>query len=163
MAQRDFAVTPKGILNGLKRIAPNVEVEILWEEDPNFVWDGDGPDPVDDGYVAYDVSVKVTAVTTDEEGFEGANYLGGVYELPGVEDPDIHGYFTGMLQEALQELYTNMTGREAPKASRKSWDPREESDRREVAEEVADAIKFVTRSMHEIYERDQRRRRRGGR
>jgi hypothetical protein len=163
---RDFAVTPKGILSGLERIAPNVNVEVLWEEDPNFVWDGDGPDPADDGYVAYDVAVKAIALTEGEEAFEGASYLGGVYELPGVEDPDIHGYFTGMLQEALYELYTNMTGSAPPKASRKSWDPREEGDRGAIAEEVDEAVKFVARSSAAIYERDRRRQerreRRGG-
>ncbi len=154
---RDFAVTPKGILNGLRRVAPYLSVDVTWEPDYGEVWDGDGPDPREEGMVAHTVRVAVEIEDDEGEKFEGDDYLGGVWGVPGEEDPDVHGYFPGMLQQALQELYKNLTGKTAPKTSRKFWDPRGEGPGSEEADQVAEAIKFATRSMHEIYERQRRR------
>ena len=161
MATREYAMTPKGILSALRRIAPDVLIETRWEVDPYFIWDGDGPDPVEQGYEPYDVDVSAIVVTEENETILGHDTLGGGYERPGVGDPNIHGYFPQMLHTALDELHLELTGKKVS-GSRKEWDPREtdvEVERRELATEVRAAVIFVQRSMGEIYNREQRRRR----
>lgn len=95
--------SPKGILAHLRGIAPDIAISIAWEEDPNYVWDGDGPDPQEEGYVPHDVFVYARAIIQGAL-VEGENNLGGVYARPGEKDPDISGYFPQMVQEALDEL-----------------------------------------------------------
>ncbi len=161
MAVRDFATTPKGILSALRRIAPDVSIEIHWEVDPYFIWDGDGPDPARRGYEPHNVDISAIVVTEEDETVLGHDTLGGVYESRGVEDPSIHGYFPQMLHVALEELHLELTGKKVT-GSRKEWDPREadvETERGELATEVRAAVMFVQRSMDEIYNREQRRQR----
>ncbi len=160
MAVRDFATTPKGILSALRRIAPNVSIEINWSEDADFIWDGDGPDPAEEGYFPHTVEVVVTVEVDDGEVFSGADFLGGTYARPGVEDPNVSGYFPQMLEMALKELYLALV-EEKVFSSRKRWDPREagvDPERRELAAKVRAAVRFVKRSMEEIYNREQQRR-----
>ncbi len=160
MAVRDFATTPKGILSGICRTAPNVSIEINWREDADFIWDGDGPDPAEEGYFPHTVEVVATVETEDGTTFSGIDFLGGTYARPGVEDPNISGYFPQMLEMALKELYLGLVEKEVS-TSRKGWDPRKSdvgAERRELAVEVKDAVRFVSRSMEEIYDREQRRR-----
>ncbi len=160
MAVRDFAITPKGILSALRRIAPNVSIETNWSEDADFIWDGEGPDPAEAGYFPHTVEVVVTVETDDGEPFSGADFLGGTYARPGVEDPNVSGYFPQMLEMALKELYLALVEKKVF-SSRKRWDPREadvDPERSELATEVRAAVRFVKRSMEEIYNREQRRR-----
>ncbi len=160
MAVRDFATTPKGILSGVRRIAPNVSIKIRWQVDRYYIWDGDGPDPVEQGYVPHNVYVSAVVVTTEGKTVFGRGVLRGVYESEGMEDPNIHGYFPQMLFTALEELHVRLVGKKIT-GGRKEWDPREaregSRDRIELATEVRAATMFVQRSMEEIYNREQRR------
>jgi hypothetical protein len=97
------------ILKELKGIAPSIAFGVDYEVDPNFVWDGDGPDPREEGFEAYDIDVSATAVE-DGKMVVGHGYLGGSYERPGEFDPDIGGYLPQMLQEAVQDLATQVSG-----------------------------------------------------
>ncbi len=159
MAVRDFATTPKGILSGVRRIAPDVAINTHWEIDPYFIWDGDGPDPADRGYEPHNVQVSATVITEEGETVQGTDTLGGTYERDGVEDPNIHGYFPQMLQTALEELHVELAGKPVTRG-RKEWDPREadvDTERKGLAEEIRAAVMFVKRSMEAIYAREQRR------
>lgn len=157
--QRLFATTPEGIISGLAKIAPHVAIDVSWKEDPYFRWDGEGPDPAEEGYVAYDVDVTAKAIIDGRE-VTGQDSLGGVYEKPGNQDQDIHGYFTGMVDRALSELYKEISGFEL-KESRKRWQVETPPEGTEtVLAEIRNAIKFTNVSMKEINERERRRRRR---
>jgi len=93
------------IKKSLNRVAPNIAFALEYTEDPNFVWDGDGPDPSEEGFVAY--NIKACAMTVGKGEFmEGCNYLGGCYEKPGHFDPDIGGYLPQVLEAAVSELAT---------------------------------------------------------
>ena len=162
MAERErlFATTPEGIIEGLAKIAPHVAIDVSWELDSYHSWDGDGPDPRNQGYSPYDVTVTAKTIIDGRER-DGKAHLGGVYEKPGEQDQDIHGYFTQMVDEALVELHKELSGH-APKTSRKAWDPRTVSPGglEGLLLELRNAIKFTNVSMKEIYDQEQRRRRR---
>lgn len=95
--------TPNAIFKKLGKLAPDIEVSVDWTEDSGFVWDGEGPDPREEGYVVYDVEVSARA-TVDGDERTTREFLGGVYDLPGAEDPDIHGYLPQMLHQVLNDL-----------------------------------------------------------
>ena len=42
----------------LKEIAPNIAFTVGWEEDKHHVWDYEGPDPREEGFIPYDVDVS---------------------------------------------------------------------------------------------------------
>jgi len=100
---------PRDIWVNLKIIAPNIAFGMSREEDPDFVWDGDGPDPREEGATAYDVYIRAEAVV-DGEHIEGHASLGGHLLMPGESDDDISGYLPQMLEEAAEELETQATG-----------------------------------------------------
>lgn len=91
------------IFRELKRISPDIAFAINWEEDASYKWDGDGPDPRDEGYRFYDVKVSAKTIIHGEE-YEGKEYLGGVDGKPDEQDLDVHGYLPQMLQGAVKEL-----------------------------------------------------------
>jgi hypothetical protein len=97
------------ILETLKTVAPNIHFSVEYTLDPNYVWDGDGPDPADEGYAPFDVDVVARAIEGGKL-LEGTASLGGVYEtlgkynLPENPDKDIFGYLIQMLEEAVEEL-----------------------------------------------------------
>lgn len=153
--QRLFATTPEGIISGLAKIAPHVAIDVNWEEDPHFVWDGDGPDPAEEGYIAYDVDVTAKTILDGREIY-GRDSLGGVYEKPGHRDQEIHGYFYQMVDGALSGLYREISGKE-PVVSRKRWEVEPPSGESElILAQLRNAIKFTNLSMKEIYERERR-------
>jgi hypothetical protein len=131
-------ISPNSMLTGLKRVAPSIAITVEREEDPYFVWDGDGPDPAKDGFIAYNVDVFARAIV-DGDTVEGRSSLGGVYEKPGQEDADIHGYFAQMAEEALGELVAEVSG--------------------SVKKQAQDAKKFLKDVMSWNYEDSHRRRR----
>ena len=100
------------ILKKLSTIAPDVDIKTIWTEDPHYTWDGDGPDPADEGYIPCDVRVRA-AVIVDGLLVEGDNLLGGCYEKPGRADPDVHGYFAQMVDEALRNVPVSSRGKHA--------------------------------------------------
>lgn len=95
------------LIKKLAKVAPSISFSVTWERDPYFRWDGDGPDPADEDYEAYDVDVYARAVMGGEA-LEGVAHLGGSYSKPGHHDPDVHGYLNQLLDEALDELGKNM-------------------------------------------------------
>lgn len=154
--QRLFATTPEGIKKGLREIAPHVLIEVSWSVLLHHSWDGDGPDPREEGYSPYNVTVSARAIVGGEEE-EGHAYLGVSYSKPNEHDPNIHGYFPQMVDEALSDLYRTISG-VAPTSSRKAWDPRVRVTGDEsLLLELRNAIKFTNVSMKEIYELEQRR------
>lgn len=94
---------PEPLAAALKRLAPSVIFSVSAEIDPCYRWDGDGPDPVENGFDAYDITVK--ALTIDCGTIrEGEAYLGGSYFEPDEPTGEIHGYLLQMLEEAAEEL-----------------------------------------------------------
>jgi hypothetical protein len=91
------------IYAGLKEFAPNVVCCSHAELDDGFVWDGDGPDPTEEGYYPHTVYVTVKAIANGEI-VEGVAALGGSYYQHDEPLDDIHGYLPQMLQEAVAEL-----------------------------------------------------------
>lgn len=91
------------LIEKLGQVAPSIAFSVRWEEDPNFRWDGDGLDPAEEGFIAYDVDVAARAIVNGKLE-EGEAHLGGSYSKPGEHDPDIHGYLNDLLQEALDRL-----------------------------------------------------------
>lgn len=97
------AVSPELIEYQLRDIAPNVAFSAKKSEDRSYKWDGDGPDPVLEGFRAYDVTVKAKIIWGGRE-LEGESHLGGHYSQPREKLGDIGGYFPQMLLEALENL-----------------------------------------------------------
>jgi hypothetical protein len=95
---------PDDLKTALVAVAPNIAFDVIWEVDPNFTWDGDGPDPVEDqGIFPHDVEVRAMAIL-DGELKVGSDYLGGCYGEWDSADAEIGGYLNQMLEEALDEL-----------------------------------------------------------
>jgi len=138
---------PEDVLAELKKIIPGVAISTAWDEDPNFRWDGDGPDPAEEGFVAYDVTVTARAIVAGEI-VEGNDYLGGSYSKPGEHDPDVHGYFLQMLDQALWELSS---------ATREDPIPRIEDARKYVKAAMAHSSEKQRREIRQM-EREARRR-----
>lgn len=96
--------TAAGIIVEMKKRFPKVALVTTWEADPSFVWDGDGPDPQEEGMTAHDVTVTARAIVNGEI-VEGSAHLGGTYDDPdGSKCPEVHGYFPQMVCEAFEEL-----------------------------------------------------------
>ena len=101
---------PSEIADRLAILAPCIAFSVSREIDPHYRWDGDGEDPCDAGFDAYDVTVTATAIL-DGRIAEGDNRLGGSYFLPDEPTGDIHGYLLQMLQEATQDLCDTLARR----------------------------------------------------
>jgi hypothetical protein len=82
---------------------PDVAITIERELDPYFSWDGDGPDPRDEGYSPYTVTVMAIAIRNGEL-LTGDDSLGGCYYRPNEPIDDVHGYLPQMVEEAVDEL-----------------------------------------------------------
>ena len=95
---------------------PDVAVILKRERDDYYQWDGDGPDPCEDGFDPYDVMVKVVTIRNGRL-FEGKDTLGGCYFKPDEPFDEIHGYLPQMLEAALEELdqqLIELTGEPSP-------------------------------------------------
>lgn len=87
----------------LKEIAPSVAIVISREPDPSCRWDGDGPDPEESGYSAYDVDVDARIIMKGELVARTAS-LGSCYYQPDEPIGDVYGYLPQMLEEVLTAL-----------------------------------------------------------
>lgn len=87
----------------LARIAPNCRFSASRTLDPCCSWDGDGADPREQGFSAYDVTVTAETIINGEI-VEGSASLGPSWYQPGEPLDDIHGYLPQMLEEAATEL-----------------------------------------------------------
>jgi hypothetical protein len=128
------------ILGKLKEFAPSVAFQVGRTADRDFRWDGDGPDPRDEGYVPYDVEVSATAIVEGEVFRESAN-LGGSYMKPEEFDLDVHGYLPQMLLEAAVKLFKQQV---------EGWSP-------QIERELEAAVHYLKKVMRERYDREQRR------
>lgn len=94
----------------LREIAPSIVITVTWTPDPHCSWDGDGPDPREEGLNPYDVDVVATVIRNGEF-VEGKASLGSTWKKHDEmteDDEDVHGYLPQMLQEAIKELdYTS--------------------------------------------------------
>jgi hypothetical protein len=134
--------SPEQVWQTLRRLAPSVVFSIHREIDRDFAWDGDGPDPEEEGYKPYNIEVK-TAIIAEGRLIEHSEYLGGSYDKPGDFDPDVHGYLPQMLLEALNGLPKNV-----PKY---------------LDAEIEKASTFLKQVIKARYDMEQRARDRGGR
>ena len=90
-------------IEALRLTRPDVAITVSRESDGFFVWDGDGPDPTEDGYDAYDVDVVACTIRNGAL-VEGRASLGGCYFLPDEPLADVHGYLPQMVDEAVAEM-----------------------------------------------------------
>lgn len=95
------------LLKGLAKVAPTVGITVNRTVDRHYEWDGDGPDPIEEGYLPYDIVVVATMIV-DGKTLHGQDSLGGNYEKPGRHDPEVSGYFHQMLVAALEDLRLNL-------------------------------------------------------
>lgn len=96
--------TGREMIERLKRERPGVSISVLWEVDDYYTWDGDGPDPIEDGLFPHTVQVTAAAII-DGVMITREAYLGGCYsEWGGPRCPEVHGYLPQMIEEALEEL-----------------------------------------------------------
>lgn len=94
---------PEPFASRLRELAPSVSFTVSREIDLHDRWDGDGPDPRDDGFDAYDVDVTASAIVGGEL-IEGSASLGSSYFRPDEPTGELHGYLPQMLDEAAEEL-----------------------------------------------------------
>lgn len=91
----------------LADLMPSVALSVHREHDPDAVWDGEGPDPVEIGYNPYVVVVRAITVMKGEI-VEGSAHLCSSYYKPDEDIGMVHGYLPQMIGEALQELWNNV-------------------------------------------------------
>lgn len=87
----------------LRDVAPDLAVTVHFEEDYGFQWDGDGPDPVEEGFTCYDVEVRASIIFQGEI-VSRSEYMGGHYAKGGDLDTDLSGYFPQMAHDAVCEM-----------------------------------------------------------
>lgn len=90
-------------IEALRLTRPDVAITVTRELDPSFEWDGDGPDPTEDGFDAYDVDVVACCIRNGQL-IEGRASLGGSYFQPEEPIGAVHGYLPQMVDEAVEEM-----------------------------------------------------------
>jgi hypothetical protein len=96
-------MTTEQVYAKLKELAPSVHFTASREFDDDEVWDGDGPDPVEDGFMPYTVEIEATTIIGGEA-IEASAYLGSSYMKDDEEIDDMHGYLPQKLEEAAEDL-----------------------------------------------------------
>lgn len=91
------------ILRQLNALAPSIAFSTHRDIDRDFPWDGDGPDPLDEGFECYQVTVSAKAIIYGHE-ITGEDRMGGHYDKPGELDADLGGYLPQMFDEAAEDL-----------------------------------------------------------
>ncbi len=95
--------TPQACIELLRALRPDVVITVTREIDSRFSWDGDGPDPRDEGFSPYDVTVTASAIRNGVL-YEGTDTLGGSYYQPDEPLNEVHGYLPQMVDEAMENL-----------------------------------------------------------
>ncbi len=96
-------MTSRQIFLRLAEIAPSIAFSQFREEDDSIPWDGDSPDPAEEGYRAYTVTVRAVAIE-DGQQKEGNAYLGSCYFKDEEPIDDNGGYLPQMIEEAAADL-----------------------------------------------------------
>jgi hypothetical protein len=91
------------LIERLRVERPDVAIVVSRTIDMNFQWDGDGPDPAEDGLEPYDVEVAAITIRRGVV-YEGTDHLGGSYFAHDEPIGEVHGYLKQMVLEALEEL-----------------------------------------------------------
>ena len=104
--------TKAEFLAAIAAVAPQIAVHTLWEHDDDYRWEKDlteqGLD--EDDFQAWQSEVQARCIVNGQE-IEGSAYMGGsLYEYGEPPDPDISGYFTHMVGDALEELQKRLDG-----------------------------------------------------
>lgn len=110
MSQLNETLQP--CIAALSLTRPDVAIEVTRSADVNFIWDGDGTDPVEEGFYAYDVAVTAFAIRNGKM-LTGSAYLGGCYLKPDEPIAEVHGYLPQMVEEATNDLDEAITQHEA--------------------------------------------------
>lgn len=125
-------------LTTLKTIAPGIAITVSRTRDDSYTWDGDGEDPVERGIYPFDVDVTAKAIINGEI-VEGSASLGGSYFEPEEPIGDVHGYLPQMLEEAIEDLATDL----------------EKAGKVDTLISAQNAVNFLKRLMRERYEAQQ--------
>ncbi len=164
MAVRDYALTPKGMLSGVHRIAPEIEVITQWRWSRALRGPGGIPEPdfLPDGEGIYDFWLHV-GVVVDGELVEAQTNLDDYLSRDAESSLfDTGDPFHRIFEDALIWLH-RLLYRSNFKRSRKMWDPREaalEPERTAMISKVRDAVDFMRRSANELFFREKARRKR---
>lgn len=97
-------ITVSDLFAKLAAIAPSIAFSVTKEFDPHERWDGDGPDPRDEGFDPYDITVTARAIVAGQL-IEGDAYMGGHWMKPEQETGSLGGYLLQMLDEAVTNLW----------------------------------------------------------
>lgn len=87
----------------LKTEFPEIYIFTLWQHDPFYEWNGDGPNPQDEGCLPHNITVCAVKISNGEK-LTGFAYLGGCYKLPDEENEEVDGYFEALAREAISNL-----------------------------------------------------------
>lgn len=87
----------------LKELAPFVAFLVATSDDPDARWDGDGPNPEEEGWEPKQVDVIASTVYQGNV-LTGEAHMCGHYVHPDHPDLDLGGYLPQMLEEAANEL-----------------------------------------------------------
>ena len=90
-------------IESLRLARPDVAITVSRSHDSYFSWNGDGPDPRDEGFDPYNVDVVASTIHNGVL-IEGRSSLGGSYFREDEPIGEIHGYLPQMVEEAVEEL-----------------------------------------------------------
>lgn len=96
-------MTGKQMIEDLKKSHPDIAIRVTRTLDESFQWDGDGPDPAEDGYLPYDVDVDAIRIRKGVV-LTGTASLGGSYFTPDEPTGEVHGCLPQMIKEAMHNL-----------------------------------------------------------
>lgn len=128
---------PSEIAARLAILAPCIAFSVSREIDENYRWDGDGPDPRENGFDAYDVTVTARTIV-DGQIVEGENCLGGSYFQDDEPTGKIHGYLLQMLAEAVCDLRDSLS--------------RSGNHTGQSKEQLNAALAYITDAMQKAYD-----------
>ncbi len=132
----NLCAIPQPIGATLTEIAPSIAFSVSRQIDHSFRWDGDGPDPANDGFNPYDVTIRARAIVRGQV-LEGNGYLGASYFKPDEPTGDVHGYLLQMLDEAARELQHEM----------RRW-----GQCNEAANQIERVLAYLKAAMRDAYE-----------
>lgn len=87
----------------LRELRPDVAIMVVRSIDWRCEWGGDGPNPREEGFEPYVVTVTATAIK-DGVLVQGGDFLGSCWYRPTEAIGEIHGYLPQMVEQAVSEL-----------------------------------------------------------
>jgi hypothetical protein len=108
----NLCAIPQPYADQLAALAPSIAFSVSRAADHYHSWDGDGPDPRDEGFDPCNVTVTARAIVRGQI-LEESAHLGGSYFRHDEPTGDVHGYLLQMLEEAAAGLLPNLPTPEA--------------------------------------------------